>query len=140
MSTNDIVYKTVQGFVFAGPWENEANGKKIRSFVISVPTPVLSNEEETRVRITTWDSHEKTPVKIGDLVYASGKFEIIEKQNDQGNYEKSYSVSANKFVNLGNGLGGSKGRSVSVDDEPTTDGTGKVRAVRRPDVSQIPGL
>lgn len=134
----DVAYKTVTGFVFAGPWDGEAAGKKIRTFMVSVPAPLfkedgtLNGAPDGQVKVTLWDSHKSEPVNIGDYVAVSGKFEIYEGQNKDGDFVTNYSISANKFSRLGNGKGTFVDRGIENAPAPTKN--------RRAVSNEIPGL
>src|SRR4051812_16683001 len=98
----DVKWKTVTGFVYAGPWDGEAGGKKIRSFMLSVPAPLfkedgtLNGADDGKVKVTLWDSHKSEPVNVGDFVAVSGSFDLWEGQDKNGDFVTNYSISANK--------------------------------------------
>lgn len=105
-------YRTVQGFVYAGPFEEDVNGKKVRKFMVSMPQ---QNAEDLKVKVTVWESHRNVNVNIGDWIVCNGKFEIYEGQSKaSGEFVTNYSISANTFAVLGHGGGDeSKGAQVS---------------------------
>lgn len=115
---SDVIYRTVSGFVFGGPYERDAGSRKVRDYLISVPGPLVNSEgqvtsvPDTKVRVTVWDSHGDVEVAEGDYIVASGKFEIFPGQDRDGNPENRYSVSANKLRNFGSGLGEFKDRGL----------------------------
>lgn len=112
------LYKSATGFVYAGPWDREVNGKKVRDFMMSVPRDILNNEGDVKVRVTIWDGMADKDVKEGDYVALNGKWEVFPKQDESGEFIDTYSISANKFTVLGNGLGTDTKRSPSPGDVP----------------------
>lgn len=112
-------YKTVQGFVYAGPYERDAAGKKVRDFYISTPT--VSKEDEvipdTPVRVTVWPTHADVDIAVGDYILANGTYEIFKQQGDTGDWVYKHSCSANKFMNQGSGLGNQQPRGSVVPSE-----------------------
>lgn len=131
-------YRTVSGFVYAGPYDRSAGSKKVRDVYVSVPSPLVNekgevtSQQDTKVRVTIWDSHDAVEVVEGDYIVANGKFEIYDGQNQQGDNVRSYSLSANRLRNFGSGLGEFKDRG--VENAPKTSG----RPARNN--TDIPGL
>lgn len=119
MSANsNNTYRTVQGFVYSGPYERDAGSRKVRDVYVSVPSPLVNekgevtSQQDTKVRVTIWDSHDAVDVAEGDYIVANGKFEIYDKQDQSGDMVRSYSLSANKLRNFGSGLGEFKDRGL----------------------------
>lgn len=135
---SDNTYRTVTGFVYAGPFPRKAGSRDVRDYYVSVPNPLVNDKGEvtttadTKVRVTVWDSHAGTDINAGDYIAANGKFEIYEGQNKDGDYVKSYSVSANKLKNFGSGLGDGSDRG--LENVVKTDGKPKRN------YDDIPGL
>lgn len=101
MSDNKVNYRTVQGFIFAGPFDRKAGTKNIRDILISTATP----EGEQVVRVTIWDTHKDQTFAVGDYVICNGKYEIFKAQQEDGEFINKHSCSANKVLNIGSGLG-----------------------------------
>lgn len=125
---SDTFYRTVNGFVYAGPYERDANGKKVRDIYVSYP--VMGKEDEVvpdqPVRVTVWPDHEDVDIAIGDYIIANGSYEIYPAQNKDGEYENKHSLSASKFANMGNGLGNKAPRGSKVPDVPKKRDPGKI--------------
>lgn len=139
MSTaGDVTYRTVTGFVYAGPFPRKAGSREVRDYYVSVPSPLVNDKGEvtsladTKVRITVWDSHSGTDITTGDFIAANGKFEIYDGQNKDGEFVRSYSISANKLKNFGSGLGDGSERGL----ENVIKTTGKPKRT----FDDIPGL
>lgn len=128
------MYKTVQGFVYTDIWPQEANGKKIRTCMVSYPDLQIVDGEvvtvDRTVKVTVWDSHGATPLAKGDYIICNGKYEIQEYQDKAGETVHQHTVSANKFINVGNGLD-APGKTQPVNEAVKKE---------RPPIDQIPGL
>jgi len=98
----DVTYRTLAGFVYSGPYENDAGGKKIQKVYISVPMGI--HEDDLRVAVTIWPSHKNADVKVGDYIVVNGKFEGYESQDQSGKPETKWSISANKLTVLGHDM------------------------------------
>lgn len=108
-SNNDSNYRTVQGFIFKGPFERDAAGKKVRDIYVSATFP----EGDVVVKITVWPSHEDVELKVGDYVFVNGQFESSKIQGEDGEDVVRHSLSSYKLINIGNGTGTWQDRGVA---------------------------
>lgn len=108
---SDVEYRTIQGFVFGGPWERNAAGKDVRDYSVSAFTP---GQEDEIVRVTLWPSHEEVVVNIGDYIIVNGRWEAGMFAGKDGEKRMRRNVSANKVINAGNGLGDNVAEKVAT--------------------------
>ncbi len=99
---SDNQYRTIQGFVFQGPYERDAQGKTVRDYYVS---GYVAGGEDEVVRVTVWPSHADVEINTGDYLIVNGRYEANMIPDKTGEKTMRRNVSANKLKNLGGGLG-----------------------------------
>jgi len=85
-------YASAAGFIQFDVKEREVNGQDVRDIVIRAVG------SQKRVYITVWPDHEETELNKGDFVAVDGKFQIREKENDEGDSVEYFNLSAGQLV------------------------------------------